>query len=62
MCLRQGFQRRVLRMDYRRYGLSLLFERHSAQPNALVVIDGDGRRTVFVTTKSRRIRSIQIGG
>jgi Methyltransferase domain len=100
-------QRRVLRMDYSRYGLSLLFERDAAQPNALVVIDidraqyhttggihvrsskrallrahhqvrcgslsggepgeevcaieGDGRRTVFVTTKSRRIRSIQIG-
>jgi hypothetical protein len=100
-------QRRVLRMDYRRYGLSLLFERDAAQPNALVVIDidsaqyhttggihvrsskrallrahhqvrcgplsggepgeevcaiaGDGRSTVFVTTKSRRIRSIQIG-
>ena len=100
-------QRRVLRMDYGRYGLSLLFEMDAAQPNALVVIDidsaryhttggihvrsskrallrahhqvrcgslsggepgeevcaieGDGRRTVFVTTKSRRIRSIQIG-
>lgn len=100
-------QRRVLRMDYRRYGLSLLFERYAAQPNALVVIDidstryhttggihvrsskrallrahhqvrcgslsggepgeevctiaGNGRSTVFVTTKSRRIRSIQIG-
>jgi hypothetical protein len=100
-------QRRVLRMDYRRYGLSMLFERNAPEPNALVVIDigsaryhttggihvrsskrallrahhqvrcgplsggqpgeevcsiqGDGRRTVFVTTRSRRIRSIQIG-
>ena len=100
-------QRRVLRMDYRRYGLSMLFERGAAQPNAVVVIDidgaryhttggihvrsskrallrahhqvtcgslsggepgeevcaieGEGRRTVFVTTTSRRIRSIQIG-
>ena len=100
-------QRRVLRMHYRRYGLSLLFEMDTAQPNALAVIDidsaqyhttggihvrsskrallrahpkvhcgplsggepgeevcgieGDTRSTVFVTTKSRRIRSIQIG-
>lgn len=100
-------QRRVLRMDYRRYGLSLLFEMAATQPNALVVIDvdsaryhttggihvgsskrallrahhqvrcgslsggkpgeevcsieGDARRTVFVTTTSRRIRSIQLG-
>lgn len=96
-------QRRVLRMDYPRYGLSLLFDRFSAEPNGIVVIDIASARyhttggihirsskrallrahpgarcgslsggkpgeevcyvghTAFVTTTSRRIRSIEIG-
>lgn len=100
-------RRRMLRMDYNRFGLSMLFERFAGQPNGVVVIDidspryhttggihvgsskrallrahngvrcgslsggrpgeevcsidGDGRRTAFVTTRTGRIRSIQIG-
>jgi len=32
-------KRRVLRMDYKRYGLSLLFELDATQPNVVAVID-----------------------
>lgn len=48
-------QRRVLRMDYRRYGLSMLFDFDTGQPNTLTVIDVNSPR--YHTTGGIHVRS-----